>query len=129
MDWGNVRLANLVDYLQSIQSITASNIPSGAETVQTALRCLPWKRLEGGGPVPYPFRSPPDLTTLARRHGGKFPEAYVSNVLRNGVVMPSHGPAEMSILGSGFCGGPNGRASSRSSDHKPDNYIKSFQQK
>jgi mono/diheme cytochrome c family protein len=31
MDWGNVRLANLVDYLQSIQSITASNIPSGAE--------------------------------------------------------------------------------------------------
>jgi mono/diheme cytochrome c family protein len=31
MDWGNVRLANLVKYLQSIQSIKASNAPSGAE--------------------------------------------------------------------------------------------------
>jgi hypothetical protein len=40
---------------------------------------------------------PPDLTTLSRRHGGKFPEAYVSSVLRDGVKMPAHGPAEMPV--------------------------------
>jgi hypothetical protein len=45
---------------------------------------------------------PPDLTTLARRHGGEFPDAYVSNVLLNGVIMPAHGPAEMPIWGTDF---------------------------
>jgi mono/diheme cytochrome c family protein len=40
---------------------------------------------------------PPDLTTLAKRHGGKFPDAYVASVLRAGVPIPAHGPAEMPI--------------------------------
>ncbi len=56
--------------------------------------------LKGTGPVPSPYRPPPDLTTLARRHGGKFPAAYVSNVLRNGVRLPAHGPAEMPVWGT-----------------------------
>jgi hypothetical protein len=46
--------------------------------------------------------SPPDLTTLAKRHNAKFPDAYVSTVPRNGVVMPAHGPAEMPIWGDEF---------------------------
>jgi hypothetical protein len=45
------------------------------------------------------------LTTLASRHGGKFPDAYVSDVLRNGVTMPAHGPAEMPIWGADFRAG------------------------
>lgn len=52
----------------------------------------------GGKPIriPSPFtESPPDLTTLAQRHKGEFPDAYVADVLRNGVKMPDHGPAEM----------------------------------
>jgi hypothetical protein len=79
--------------------------------------------------VPYPFRSPPDLTTLARRHGGKFPEAYVSNVLRNGVVMPSHGPAEMSIWGVDFAADRMGEPQAAVRITNLTNYIKSFQQK
>jgi mono/diheme cytochrome c family protein len=31
VDWGDVRLSNLVEYLRSIQSVRASNAPSGAE--------------------------------------------------------------------------------------------------
>ncbi|MGB8473760.1 MAG: cytochrome c [Candidatus Acidiferrum sp.] len=53
--------------------------------------------LKGSGPFPAPYRVPPDLTTLSRRHGGKFPEAYVRKVLRNGVTLPAHGPAEMPV--------------------------------
>ena len=40
---------------------------------------------------------PPNLTTLAQRHGGKFPDDYVLSVLRNGVKAPAHGTAEMPI--------------------------------
>lgn len=39
---------------------------------------------------------------LARSHGGKFPEKYVEDVLRNGVVLPAHGPAEMPCWGRNF---------------------------
>ena len=45
---------------------------------------------------------PPDLTTLARRHSGKFPDEYVADVLRNGVVIPAHGPPEMPTWGADF---------------------------
>jgi len=40
------------------------------------------------------------LTTLARRNGGKFPEAHVLDILRNGVVIPAHGLADMPAWGT-----------------------------
>jgi len=50
-----------------------------------------------------PFNKPvPDLTTLAQRHSGKFPEAYVAQVLRSGVKMPDHGRSEMPVWGTIF---------------------------
>lgn len=57
---------------------------------------------KGNGPPPAnsPFSVPaPDLTTLAQRHEGKFPEAYVKAVLQNGVKLQDHGPAEMPVWG------------------------------
>ena len=42
----------------------------------------------------------PDLTTLARRSGGRFPETQVLDVLRNGVVIPAHGLADMPAWGT-----------------------------
>ena len=102
VDRGNVRVDNLVKYLQSIQSITASKPPSGAELYQKNCAICHGNDLKGTGAAPYPFRAPPDLTTLARRHGGKFPDAYVTNVLRNGVVLPAHGPPEMPTWGTDF---------------------------
>lgn len=58
---------------------------------------------KGNGPPPSSSSftaSPPDLTTLARRHDGKFPDAYVESVLRNGVSLPDHGTAEMPAWGT-----------------------------
>jgi len=60
---------------------------------------------KGNGPPPAssPFTQPtPDLTTLTQRHNGEFPTDYVKSVLRNGMSMPDHGPAEMPVWGVVF---------------------------
>jgi mono/diheme cytochrome c family protein len=114
VDRGHVRVDNLVKYLASIQSAPASeaeggkqdsaeNVASGAQLYQRLCAACHGNDLKGNGPGPYPFKDvPPDLTTLARRHGGKFPDAYVADVLRHGVTLPNHGPAEMPTWGTDF---------------------------
>jgi len=57
---------------------------------------------KGHGPLSSSLKVPPaDLTTLARRHGGKFPYSYVSEVLLFGKVAP-HGSQEMPTWGPLF---------------------------
>jgi mono/diheme cytochrome c family protein len=127
MDWGNIRLENLVKYLESIQTTAASNPASGAELYSQHCAACHGNDLKGSGPAPSPFRAPPDLTTLTRRHGGKFPDAYVSDVLRNGIQMPAHGPAEMPIWGADFAMERQPEVASRITSLT--NYIKSHQAK
>ncbi|HYL62835.1 MAG TPA: cytochrome c [Candidatus Methylomirabilis sp.] len=58
---------------------------------------------KGDGPVSASLvKHPPDLTTLAKRHGGKFPEEYVSSVLRFGPGFSAHGSSEMPVWGPIF---------------------------
>lgn len=58
---------------------------------------------KGGGPAsPSLNTRPPDLTTLARRHDGKFPHEYVAGVLRFGPGFSSHGSSEMPVWGPIF---------------------------
>ena len=57
----------------------------------------------GDGPAAYMLKTtPPDLTTLAKRYGGKFPYDYVSDVLRFGTRIRSHGSSDMPIWGPIF---------------------------
>jgi mono/diheme cytochrome c family protein len=118
VDRGNVRLENLVKYLESIQSVSAtstpdkhvdkapianSTSPSGAVLYKRHCAACHGNDLKGNGPAPPPFKEwTPDLTTLATRHGGKFPDTFFTNVLRSGVKLPAHGPAEMPIWGTTF---------------------------
>jgi mono/diheme cytochrome c family protein len=44
----------------------------------------------------------PDLTTLSKRHEGKFPFEYVESVLRFGPGLSAHGSAEMPVWGPIF---------------------------
>ena len=74
----------------------------GAELYKQHCEVCHGNDLKGVGPVPAPYRVPPDLTKLARRHGGKFPDAYVADVLRSGVFLPEHGPAQMPAWGTDF---------------------------
>ena len=60
---------------------------------------------EGRGPVvPALTVSPPDLTTLAARHDGKFPKGMVESfVTGNRVpVVPAHGSTDMPVWGPIF---------------------------
>ena len=57
----------------------------------------------GNGPAAFVLKTPPpDLTTLARRHDGKFPYEYVSDVLRFGTRIVAHGSSDMPIWGPIF---------------------------
>jgi mono/diheme cytochrome c family protein len=61
---------------------------------------------KGGGSVANVLKVPPaDLTTLARRHGGKYPAALVQDTLY-GARVPSpsvaHGTSEMPLWGAIF---------------------------
>lgn len=59
--------------------------------------------LKGHGPLAIELKTiPADLTTLAQRHGGQFPESYVEEVLRSGVKTPAHGDSDMPIWGPLF---------------------------
>ena len=58
---------------------------------------------KGRGPVaPSLNKKIPDLTVLARNHGGKFPEEYVTSVLRFGPGFSAHGSSDMPVWGPIF---------------------------
>ena len=110
--------------------VPSSNTPSGAELYSHHCAACHGDDLKGNGPFPSPYRTPPDLTKLVGRHGGKFPEVYVMRVLRSGVTLPAHGPAEMPVWGTEFA------ATDRLSKTQVElriknltNYIKSHQAK
>jgi mono/diheme cytochrome c family protein len=57
----------------------------------------------GDGPAASVLKTPPsDLTTLSKRHDGKFPHDYVSNVLRFGIGITAHGSSDMPTWGPIF---------------------------
>ena len=93
---------------------------------------------KGDGPVATALKvPPPDLTTLAQRHDGKFPDDYVSNVLKNGVKNPAHGSGEMPVWGPIFENMNRWKALCPGMDETPvtlritnlTNYLKSIQKK
>jgi mono/diheme cytochrome c family protein len=55
---------------------------------------------KGDGPAASALKkAPADLTQLARKHNGKFPDAYVAAKLKN-VDEPVHGSKEMPVWGA-----------------------------
>lgn len=59
---------------------------------------------KGGGPVASVLKTPvPDLTTLTKRKGGKFPGADLEKlILGEGVPAAAHGSREMPVWGPVF---------------------------
>lgn len=62
------------------------------------------KDLKGHGPAASAFKVPPtDLTTFAKRHGGKFSHVDLeANITSKGEPVPAHGSADMPIWGPIF---------------------------
>jgi mono/diheme cytochrome c family protein len=58
---------------------------------------------KGMGPAGSALKAPPsDLTTLAKRHAGKFPEDYVSEIVLIGKPIQAHGSSDMPVWGPIF---------------------------
>jgi mono/diheme cytochrome c family protein len=86
---------------------------------------------EGNGPAASALKIPPaNLTTLAERHGGKFPMNYVRRVLEFGVPYAAHGSHEMPIWGSLFHSLPgNSRAQVQIRISNLIRYLETLQKK
>ena len=75
-------------------------VPPGKQTFKEYCAACHGFDGKGGGPAASSLsRKPPNLTTLATRHGGKFPDEYVKGVLLFGPGYSAHGASEMPVWG------------------------------
>jgi mono/diheme cytochrome c family protein len=79
------------------------NVASGKETFLKYCASCHGTSAKGDGPAAFAMKTPPpDLTTLTKRHDGKYPVGYVSAVLVFGFSPASHGSEDMPVWGSRF---------------------------
>lgn len=80
-----------------------SYMPSGQVMYKQFCSACHGADAKGNGPASSTLKTmPPDLTTLAKRHGGKFPYDYVSTILRFGPGPIAHGSSDMPTWGPIF---------------------------
>jgi hypothetical protein len=85
---------------------------------------------KGGGPVaPALKASLPDLTTIAQRHGGVFPEKRIEAVIAGDEMIIGHGSREMPVWGPIFHQVEYDRDYGNIRMKNLVNYLKSIQQK
>jgi len=91
--------------------IQKTSAPPGEGLFNSYCAACHGKDAKGNGPAAAALKvPPPDLTTLAQRHGGKFPTEYVTTVLQYGVEdIKAHGSKDMPVWGPLF--GPSGSLS------------------
>jgi mono/diheme cytochrome c family protein len=78
-------------------------MPSGEQMFKQYCAACHGADAKGKGPLASLLITPPsDLTTLAKRHLGKFPYDYVSNVLEFGPGFSAHGSSDMPTWGPIF---------------------------
>jgi mono/diheme cytochrome c family protein len=84
----------------------AARQPSAESGKETFLKYCASCHGEGGkgaDPAAMAMRDPlPDLTTLSRRHEGKYPAGFVGAVVKFGRSMAAHGSEDMPVWGSRF---------------------------
>ncbi len=86
----------------------------------------------GGGPVASTLKTPPaDLTRIAERRGGSFPQSEIGSIIDGRSQVASHGSREMPIWGRAFGqpvgGGELGEEVARGSLATLVEYLRSIQ--
>ena len=78
-------------------------VPSGEVMYKQFCAACHGAQARGNGPAALTLKiKPPDLTTLAKRHGGKFPYDYVTSILLFGPGISAHGSSDMPTWGPIF---------------------------
>jgi len=84
-------------------TLPTTYVPSGGAMYKEYCAACHGATAKGNGPAAaYLKTPPPDLTTLAKRHLGKFPYDYVASILRFGPGFSAHGASDMPTWGSLF---------------------------
>jgi mono/diheme cytochrome c family protein len=86
----------------------------------------------GDGPVAQSFARPiPDLTLIARRHGGKFQREWVERTIDGRQKIASHGAYAMPVWGEDFSqtGDPDAERATRTMIARLVDYLETLQQK
>jgi mono/diheme cytochrome c family protein len=111
--------------------IQPTSAASGPEMYKAYCAVCHGKDGKGDGPAASELKvPPPDLTTLAKRHDGKYPADYVATLLRNGAKAPAHGTADMPVWGPLFSSiGEGDQAQVNQRIANLTNYIKTLQAK
>jgi mono/diheme cytochrome c family protein len=79
------------------------DMASGKQTYREYCASCHGEDGKGMGPAASALKTPPsDLTTLANRHAGKFPENYVAEIVRVGKPIQAHGSSDMPVWGPIF---------------------------
>ena len=85
---------------------------------------------KGGGPAVAALKMPPpDLTTMTKRNGGKFPELRVFNTINGDLNMPAHGSKEMPVWGDVFRSMERDNAAQQMRVSNLTKYLESLQTK
>ena len=84
--------------------ITSTSPASGKEMFNAYCAVCHGTEGKGDGPAVAALKAPPpDLSTLAQSHGGKYPGAWVQSVIRFGAEnFPAHGIKDMPMWGPAF---------------------------
>ena len=104
-------------------SSAAGKPASGAETYAAYCASCHGADGKGDGPAAPALKvRPPDLTVLAKRKGGKFPEGDVYQVVKWGGGIIPHGSKEMPVWGTAF------KTASNTDEAEVDSRIKALTQ-
>lgn len=88
---------------KSDDQLPATYVPPGKQTYKEFCAACHGFDGKGGGPAASSLnKRPPNLTTIAKRHGGKFPDEYVREVLLFGPGFSAHGASTMPVWGPIF---------------------------
>jgi len=78
-------------------------VPSGDQIYKQYCAACHGTDARGHGPLAALLKTmPPDLTTLSKRHAGKFPYDYVASVIEFGSGVSAHGSSDMPTWGPIF---------------------------
>ena len=85
------------------ETATMTSPSSGKEMFMSYCASCHGKDAKGDGPASKALKqAPADLTTLAKRNGGKYPSDKVTSVLRGQANLMAHGDQEMPVWGPVF---------------------------
>ena len=90
---------------QKVTKIPASQTSAASGQEMYRSYCASCHGLDGkgNGPAMSALKAPPtDLTQLARRNGGRYPEMQVLNTIAGDANVPSHGSKDMPVWGPLF---------------------------